>query len=283
MAKSLPHKILDFLLDYWALALSLGFVVGVACFQYAYREQDGPVWLFLLIIAAGLAGGIGQLVNARSLSKQEDRLRVAKDRLRVLDEELPNHIRAVFDGYLTHLGAERLGTVCGDPDRLTIYLYDHDSECFVIVGRHARNYEFARCRTPSRKLTEGCLAKAWQSGVHYVPDLPDPDSNFEQYTTRQAETCGMSRQAVRRLTMKARTYFAARIDGAPGEPPAGVVVFESKEADRLGEDALREVFLGGANGTGPGQVVFIGQMLKLFAPYIPKQSDAERLEQRWQT
>lgn len=278
---ALRYKVVDFIRDYWPPVCTLVFAVGaftLQCLQAASLFAGFWFWVaFIGLLGLGVVGGIVQVKRQKALSALEQELQNLKE----LRDEIPNHIRAVFDGYLTHLGAERLQfrAAVGDPDRITIYVYDRPGDCFTIVGRHARNFEFARCRNPSRPITEGCLAKAWENGHFFIGDLPDPKPDTATYIDRQFHACGMPKRRAQGLTMKARTYFAARIDGSHGEPPIGVLVLESTDANRFRKDELCSIFLGHSNGGNSGEVALIGRMLRLFAPYIPTQSDAEGVEQ----
>jgi hypothetical protein len=206
-----------------------GALLGIKNWESVWTARIlwGLFVLFVLLTLGGIGATLWRTRGWRSLEEELEALRSTLGRIQEIYTELFEGQLAIFSGRTLEFGhSERIS------------VYRHEEEGFVIVGRYSANPEFSK--KPGRVYPhhEGVIGKAWQEGYAEVDDLPDPESEPEEYFRCQQEDWGIERALVERFTMKSRNYVAFALKDPVFSEPIAVIVFESTEVGRLSLEEL---------------------------------------------
>lgn len=122
--------------------------------------------------------------------------------------------------------------VDGPNDRISIYFCSEGR--FVIVARHPKNPQL---QTPGRRrypAHQGVIGKAWSDEKGVV--LAEFPANKDGWIRKLVEDQSFSLAEAESLTMQARQIGVVRSEGH--EYFVGVLVFESRDRDRMSMDTL---------------------------------------------
>lgn len=219
-------------------------------------------------ILMALVGALAQIRRKPRVSGLENDLKNAQAQIDALQDEkgqLVASVRQLLQRYLTVLGTGQLSFT--HSDRITLYVHDRDLS-FTRAARFSPNPNFSKSGRVFYPDHEGCIGKAWNQGVFFADDYPDPESDREAYIARCVKD-GMAAKVAKSIKMRSRTYAAYSI-ADKGNHSVAVIVVESLDPSRYNRDELDAIFL----GAEPAR--YLGEMLEIFARDLPDIMNAQK-------
>ncbi|MBD2067353.1 hypothetical protein H6F93_07390 [Leptolyngbya sp. FACHB-671] len=225
---------------YWSKTFVLLGGIGLAVFgSVADIQRDGLKWFNA---STGRFFGFSALLT---IVGSVDSFRDA-DRNEKLEKEIANlesvvELRANFF-LIIKKSLEQLAREIDfeGTERISIYFHNESHE-FISIGRYSENPNFDKKGRLSYPDNEGCIGKAWNdgSGEAFVDDLPDPETNLNEYLDTLKQDWNVKKETARRFTMKSRTYYgyALKSDELPTRRIA-IILFESTKAKAFTKDIL---------------------------------------------
>lgn len=221
--------------------------------------------------AVGLIGQfahtVAREVRSGTLSTLRKRLAELEAQTSLTSETVPDFVK----GYLVNLGDETLGfsEEVRPTRRLTLYCRGGDGKLYK-VARYSRNPDWDKGRN-FISADAGITAEAWRNHCAFENSLPDPVQDADAYVEAQV-ALGIARSDARALTMKARLYFAVRVQEKFASEPMAVLVFECTDPTAFSEDDLMQKL----NTEKTEQ--YRTQIVQLVHRHFPDPAEAERLE-----
>ncbi|MEC4565329.1 hypothetical protein L8C07_05180 [Paenibacillus sp. CMAA1739] len=163
-----------------------------------------------------IIGWIQSIVNTSNnieLKKSLEKANVTNENLQNSLQSVPERITKSLYNYLEFSYSERI----------TIYRFNDTH--FVPVGRYALREDYKKSGRLKYKKEEGYIGKAWREGKHYVSNLPDPETNPDEYFSKSTKYVEIDRNTLAEMPMKSRCYYCINLL-IMGDPKA-VIVFES--------------------------------------------------------
>lgn len=180
--------------------------------------------------------------NLNDSNEKVGQLREENDQLEASIGNLIQDMEYICNGYLYSLakGPLEFYKSSKSDERITIYLHDIRGH-FYSIGRYSSNPDYS---SKSREIYpggQGNIAIAWEKGLHFANDYPDPLSDPALYSERCLRD-GISEEILKSIKMKSRLYFGYRI--SKGHNSIAVILIESTQNDRYNykqlEDTLNE-------------------------------------------
>lgn len=199
------------------------------------------VGVFLLLFA--IAGVIVLTLTAERRQQRITDLLEENRQLRSMVEGLGSGLFSIADMEIREAaGHLAFGDIESQAERITIYAHDPREQCFIEIARFSENPVYKKKST--NRVTypdaQGCISLAWQRGIYFAKDYPDPVQDLEGWVGRCGRD-GVPDELARRFNMKSRLYFGFRVNALDREPLA-VVIVESTDPDRYTEEDLRDFF-----------------------------------------
>lgn len=139
---------------------------------------------------------------------------------------LHQHLRHIADATVKLTNKER------------VTIYRRDRHAFVRLDRYSLRESFATRGRSFYPDGEGCIAQAWDLGEYIIQDLPDPETQAEEYYAILWENQRIPRSTAENFIMKSRSLAAYRLDDPASGDPIAVVVFESMRSQAFGPQKL---------------------------------------------
>ncbi len=202
-----------------SIFLSFCFIIIIAFIQYLQFKQTDAL---------------------RSVKRELEEARENNDQL---EESISNSIQDmeyICNGYLYSLakGPLEFFKTPSSHERITIYVHD-DKGYFYSIGRYSSNPDYGLKSREMYPSGEGNIAKAWESGLCFSDDYPDPITEPGLYYD-QCLSEGISPETLERIRMKSRLYFGYRISKA--HKPLAVIIVESTQPHRYDYNQLKDMF-----------------------------------------
>ena len=148
----------------------------------------------------------------------------------------------IFKGNLGFVALVYLRVMClklkmGKEGRASLYLYKKDSNSFVKLQCFSENLSYKDLDTDMYLWKDSIVWKAWQEGMIFKDNLPDPTSEERLYNQMQ-ETLGHGNTDVAKMVMKPRFYFALRLLAPDNVNNVGVFLLESTQPNFKQHKAL---------------------------------------------
>ncbi len=148
----------------------------------------------------------------------------------------------IFKGNLGFVAQVYLRVMCanlkmGKEGRVSLYLYKNDLNSFVKLQCFSENLSYKDLDTEMYLWKDSIVWKAWQEGVIFKDNLPDPTAEERLYNQIQ-ETLGHGNKDVAKMVMKPRFYFAFRLMAPDNVNHVGVFLLESTQPNFKRQKAL---------------------------------------------
>jgi hypothetical protein len=182
-----------------------------------------------------------------------------------VSETLSENIKELFNGFLYKFSTTQLQF--STTERVTLYVHD-GNDTFIPFGRYSSNPEFAKKGRHEYPDSIGCVAKGWTDQWHFYKSANCPMKNEDKYIVEQEKKYSLDKGTVRLLKMKSSLLCVLRLD--VGCEPIAIIVVESINPNKYEEDELKNSLL--------TQQAYLAEMIFRLKKYIPKPSNAKRIE-----
>lgn len=201
-------------------------------------------WQVFIVIILLIAYVIAFIVNQnkqKSRTELESQLQYEKRKASQLTDSV-DRWRKGFDEFFKHSLIFLYNSLgYGVNDRISIYEHNSEDNTFVMVGRYSSNPTYNK---PGRNIypnNEGYIALGWKGNSFCQGELPDPDTEFDEYVNVIKDECNISKQTIKNLSMKSRSYCVHDITKPVTHEKVGVIVLESTEGQKFDGDEAEEV------------------------------------------
>ena len=225
------EKIGEAIQDYWTkitlaiLALSLGVI------KIFFSDSNIMIGLVILIVIGNIVilfYDLSQQKRLSALQKEISELDSEKKKLQESNERWKNGFDDFFRNSLIFLYNS-----LGYTERERILVYRHEDNRFILIGRYSRNPKFNNKGRDSYPDNEGFIAKGWEEGDFCFGILPDPNEDFESYTSQVMAYCTIKKGTIRNLNMLSRSYCINSINKSVTQEKIGLVVLESVDPGKF--------------------------------------------------
>lgn len=229
-SESWPVGLAHWFNDHWPRIVSTIGTVGIGSvgIWFSIRGPDARwyVWLvFILSVVAYILGEICGWKHDNKLSLLNKDLReseASRNGLEQLLEQTNGDYYALFQDQLSILAND----VFEFTDHERISVYKHDGTAFVMLSRYSKNPNYNKKGRGIYPDNEGCIAEAWRDGESFIEDLPDPNTELDNYITAHKNGWDINKTVSKAFQMQSRSYVALAIEDRHQNRIA-VVVFES--------------------------------------------------------
>lgn len=161
-------------LDRWggwvgvAFAALLGLVYSAN--DFFALDEDTKAYFFVVVLVLTILSTLLAFFFEQQrpqINKLQDQI---KERQEFIDEVADN-IFFLFDGLILNL-ARKLDLLRDHKSRVSLYVHDPENDQFIPCGRYSANPELKKRGRSKYPDNQGCIAKGWQDGWHFVNDLP---------------------------------------------------------------------------------------------------------------
>jgi len=211
---------------------------------YDIREQllmlltpDG--WLIALLgvtMFFAIWGGAGSQATVRLVTKKHKSVIAENDQLKEESNSKTINCYKLFSNYL-YSYVKRFSL--GPEERVS--LYKLDMEMFSCVGRYSENEVFKSKPSRLYPKDQGCIAKAWETGIFQDADAPDPDTNLNAWKEYNIQKFNFTDKQLNKIRMRSRAFYGIRLQNAQNITIA-VLVFESLNTNGLPFGKLERFF-----------------------------------------
>ncbi len=244
-----PERLARLWVDYWPQIVAAVSPIGLAISSLWLGNRIAkphasiwlPVTLFALCAIGAIVGNLWTAFRTQRVTKLEGKIREHKEEILGLQESLQITKADYFKRFrdtLEILANERLGF--GYSERISVYR--KRGQAFVLLGRYSKRTEFSeRSSRGIYPTDEGCIGRAWREGSVFVSDLPDPETNINEYYRVLSSDWNIKRDTAKGFRMKSRSYAAYTLEQVGGNDPDVIIVFESLRTDVLNDQKLLTV------------------------------------------
>jgi hypothetical protein len=249
--RNILHTVIDFLIaksSYFSICFAV--LIGVLSIDKV-RDHEfnifdsikftiGWTWFFVAIILTIIFQFLATQLQHDAFKLEADNNKKGEDIISLEENinELNNNIDELFRSYLK-LMMDNLELTY--TERLSVYKVN--SEKFILIGRSSANTLFNKNHRPNYPNNEGFIGRAWEVGYFFIKNLPDSETDFSNYATEVLASCKISKEVLKKIRMKSRSYFIQRINGHNGEEKA-LLVIESTKPDSLDETKIKDFIKG---------------------------------------
>lgn len=125
-------------------------------------------------------------------------------------------------------------------ERVTLFLKKDRN--FILLDRHSNNTFYNNYGRKIYPLDKGCIGEALRNVECYIPALPDPNENIQEYINVNKLKWGLEAEETSSLSMKSRCFYALSIKSPMKDKTVGVIVFESTTPNGIIPEDIRKVF-----------------------------------------
>lgn len=205
-------------------------VATVAIVEYFAVNRATGLYVLLFGIGLTTINGIGLWAN-KDKKQREKCKNCDRDQLKIYFSRFDDFLRLV---------AKELNLTY-DTDRISVYKFENSYDAFVMLGRYSKHPSFAE--RSSRGLypkNEGLISHVWHEGAKELSDLPNPESEMDNYQRKFLDEFNIPEKTTASIRMKSRWYYGYPIEDEKDHRIA-VIICESTiiDKDRQGKIAKK--------------------------------------------
>jgi hypothetical protein len=185
------------------------------------------MWLFVRSVIAEDQRGKNEEDLRDQIEELDEQKADLEDTVSIFQEQYTT----LFAGLLSILANQVLSY--GPTERVSVYRHDAHKGGFRMVSRYSDSPEYDK---PSERTfypdDEGAIGKAWKEGRLVVAELPDPESDQNEYLKKSEQEWRIKREVAERFKMKSCCYAAFPLTHPHGDEYGNIAVLSLRAHER---------------------------------------------------